>query len=165
MRIIAGIDPGLEGGVAVLNEDLDVLETVDLPTMGDGKHRVLNCGALVRWLADRDVNQALIELAGSMPDQGLASSFRYGVSYGQLIGMLQTACIVYSEVSALKWKRHYGLLNNKKLGIVISKDDSRRKAIELFPRHAEQFLKKNSVHRAEAALIARFALRGAMRLF
>lgn len=158
MRIVAGIDPGLDGGVAVLNED-GLLEATPIPTMGEGKHRIIDVGQLVRWLSDRDVTEAIIELSGGHPDQGRASIFRFGVAYGQLLGMLQCASIPYEIASPLRWKRHYGLLNSKKLGIVVGKDDSRRKAIELFPRFRVLFENKNSIHQAEAALLARYALR------
>jgi hypothetical protein len=157
MRIVVGIDPGLDGGVAVLNES-DTLDTAPLPTMGEGKHRVLDIAQLVRWLRDRDVTEAIMELSGAMPDQGRASIFRYGVSFGQLLGMCQGMLLPYVIVSPLRWKRHYGLLNSKKHGIVVGKDDSRRRAIELFPANAHQFARKLDTHRAEAALIARYGM-------
>lgn len=173
MKIVAGIDPGLDGGVAVLNE-ADLLETATLPTMGEGTQRILDGGALARWLVDRDVNYAVVERAQAMRKlrgsresgddesdvQGVASSFRYGVSYGQIIGVLQTLLIPYETIHPLTWKRRYGLLNDKKAGKVVAKDDSRRKAIELFPRSADLFVLKKSVHCAEAALLARYALQG-----
>lgn len=157
MRIVAGIDPGLDGGVAVLNDVNDV-EVTAIPTMGEGKNRIVDCGQLVRWLVDRDVNEAIIEFASAHADQGRASIFRFGVSFGQILGALQGMAIPYEIVSPLRWKRHYGLLNNRRKGVVVVKDDSRRKAIELFPRHAAKFERKNSVHCAEAALLARYAV-------
>jgi len=158
MRIVVGIDPGVEGGVAVLS-DLDILETATIPTMGEGKHRVIDCGQLARWIHERDATEAMIELAGAHADQGRASIFRFGCAYGQLLGMLATMTLPYRIVSPLKWKRHYDLLNNRRTGRVVGKDDSRRKAIELFPQHAAQFNLKKSIHCAEAALLARYALR------
>jgi crossover junction endodeoxyribonuclease RuvC len=161
MIIVAGIDPGLDGGVAVLNETGDTLETAALPTMGDDTGRVIDCAQLARWLRDRDVTEVIIERAQAMrkpggKPQGVGSVFRYGVGYGQLLGLLQGMLLPYTTVSPLVWKRHYSLLNNKRAGIFIAKDDSRRKAIELFPQHADQFKLKKDIHRAEAALLARY---------
>src|SRR4029077_19204558 len=157
MRIVVGIDPGVEGGVAVLNE-LDTLETATIPTMGEGKHRVIDCGQLARWIHERDATEAIVELAGAHADQGRASIFRFGSAYGQLLGMLQTMTLPYRIVSPLRWKRHYDLLNNRKRGRIVGKDDSRRKAIEIFPQHSDQFRLKNSIHCAEAALLARYQM-------
>lgn len=169
MRIVAGIDPGLNGGVAVVNEQ-GLLETAILPTMGEGTDRVLDCAQLASWIADRDVTEVIIERAQAMRGkddgrkQGTASSFRYGVSYGQILGMLQAMLLPYQTVHPLTWKRRYGLLNNKRLGIIVDKDASRRRAIELFPACADQFKRKTvDGHRAEAALLARYAMNGGGR--
>jgi crossover junction endodeoxyribonuclease RuvC len=154
MRIVLGLDPGLNGGVAVLNEQ-DTLETAIIPTMGDAAGRVLNGRALSWWIAERDVTEAIIENAHSMPHQGVTSTFRFGVAFGQLLGVLQVSGIPYRLVTPQAWKKHYGLLKQ-------DKDAARRLAIERFPRAAAQFARKLDVHRADAALIARYQIESTM---
>src|SRR4249919_1412819 len=90
--IVAGIDPGVRGALAVLNEFNDC-DTVAMPVMGEPK--IVDGGAVVRWLADRDANLAVIELAHAMPKQGVVSSFRFGMIYGQLLGALQASLMPY----------------------------------------------------------------------
>jgi crossover junction endodeoxyribonuclease RuvC len=150
MRICAGIDPGLDGGIAVLNES-DTLETAFLPTMGEGKWRMINGRALTVWLGERDVTEAVIEEVHAMPKQGVSSTFKFGLSVGKVLGVLDACMIPYSFVTPQKWKKHYGLIGK-------DQDAGRRRAIEMFPRNAHQFARKMDVHRAEAALIARYQL-------
>jgi crossover junction endodeoxyribonuclease RuvC len=149
MRIIAGIDSGLDGGVAVLNEYV-WLESAILPTMGD-KPRVIDGGALARWLGDRDVREAIIEDVHAHPNQGVTSTFRFGVAFGQILGVLQTSLIPYSLVTPQRWKKHFSLIGK-------DKDEARRRAIERFPHAADQFERKMDIHRADAALLAQYWL-------
>src|SRR5262245_406441 len=115
--IIAGIDPGLSGALAVLN-DFGDCDTIHVPRMGD----LIDGGAVARWLGDRDVEVAVIELANAWPGQGVAGVFKYGRSYGQLLGVLQATLTPYRLVTPAKWKRDLRLSHDK--------EASRRRAIE-----------------------------------
>lgn len=143
--ILGGIDPGLTGGIAVL-VDSQRCETAPMPVMGDGKHSIVDCGALVRWFDDRDVELCIVERGGPMPAQGLGSTFKFGVVFGQVLGALQSACIPYKLVTPARWKNSMGLTRDK--------DASRRMAIERFPKSASEFALQKSHGRAEAALLA-----------
>jgi crossover junction endodeoxyribonuclease RuvC len=143
--IIGGIDPGLTGGLAVLNE-MDNIESRMMPVMGADKGTIVDGGALARWLGDRDVGICIVERAGPMPSQGLGSTFKFGTVYGQVLGALQAALIPYKLVTPARWKRHFNLSKDK--------DASRRVAIERFPYAADNFALSKSHGRAEAALIA-----------
>jgi len=147
--ICAGVDPGVAGALAVINEVGD-LDTIAMPTMGDP--RMVDGAAVARWLGDRDVEMAIIEQAHAMPRQGVASSFNFGRTYGQLLGVLQCSLIPYRAVTPQRWK--------KDLHLSPDKEQSRRMAIETFPRFAEQFVLKKDEARAEAALIAWWWLHG-----
>lgn len=153
--IVAGIDPGLHGALAVLNEN-DDCETIDMPVMGDPL--IVDGGFVARWLNERDVNLVVIERAAAMPSewtdkktgkirkQGAASTFRFGQTYGQLLGVLQASAFPYRIVGPAQWKRAMSLSRDK--------EQSRCRAIELLPRAGEQFQLKKNEARAEAALIA-----------
>ena len=45
-RVILAIDPGIDGALAILGDNLFV---ADLPTMGEGAHRVINGPLLVKF--------------------------------------------------------------------------------------------------------------------
>lgn len=143
--IICAIDPGLNGAVAILNDE-GHLEAFDMPTMGEGKQRVVNGPALARRLLEVHVERAVIELAQPMPKEGVSAVFRYGQSYGTCIGVIQGLFLPVSHVSASKWKQGAGLTRDKEF--------SRRRAIETFPNFDHFFQRKKDHNRAEAALLA-----------
>jgi len=161
--IIAGIDPGLDGGVAVLS-DYGTLDTALLPTVEICIGRVIDSAALARWLHERDVEEIVIERvwASRVDDrpQGGSSMFTFGRAFGQIVAVCQLGGWPVQYITALEWKKRYDLLNNKKRNHVVPKDASRLRAIEMWPELADQFSRKKDGHRAEAALLANYALQG-----
>jgi crossover junction endodeoxyribonuclease RuvC len=158
--IVGGIDPGVHGALAVLNEMGDC-DTIAMPIMGAPKP-IVDGGALARWFGDRDVEIAVIELAAAfrIPPKkgqkargmGVTSTFNFGQAYGQVLGALQASLIPYVIVSPARWKGDMHLSRDK--------EQSRRRVIELLPRAAEQFARKMDENRAEAALLAWWYLHG-----
>jgi crossover junction endodeoxyribonuclease RuvC len=153
--IVAGIDPGFGGAIAVVNAELDC-ETCHTPTMGEGTQRMINAGELARFLVERDVEYAVVEQCGARPGQGVASMFRFGGAYYGALCVLQVLSIPYETVTPGKWKKAFSLTSDKEL--------SRRRAIELLPRAREQFALKKDEARAEAALLALWHLRALERV-
>ena len=157
--IVAGIDPGIRGALAVLNENNDC-DTASMPVMGDPA--IVDGAAVARWLHDRDVQLVIIEQSQAMPlerkvrgktiRQGISSTFRTGQTYGQLLGVLQASLLPYRPVTAQVWKRA--------MGLNWEKERSRRRAIELRPAISDQFARKLDEARAEAALLAWWYLHG-----
>jgi crossover junction endodeoxyribonuclease RuvC len=158
MRIVVGIDPGINGGVAVLNE-FDRLETAHLPLIeSEIVGNMIDCAALARWISDRDATEAIVERAHAFPGQGVVSVFSYGMAFGQIIGVLQTLMLPITFVEPREWKKLYGLLN-KKGEDKLPEDAPRQKARERFYLDDDtQFPLNKDIHRAEAALIADYAL-------
>lgn len=145
MRIVVGIDPGLAGGVAVLNE-LDTLETAHLPTIDSDLGRLIDGAYLARWISERDATEAVIELAQSMPDDAKNRAFNYGRTFGQLIAIMQGLLLPITFVRPQQWMKHYG----------VRREATFDKAKEIWG--ADRFPLKKDIHRAEAALIARYKL-------
>ena len=91
MRII-GIDPGLSGGIAIL-EDNKVKDMFDMPVMADGKKnkRQLNSALLAQIVKDniKDIEDTVIivEQVNAMPGQGVTSMFNFGQSFGAIKGI------------------------------------------------------------------------------
>lgn len=143
MRILA-IDPGINGGLALLSDNGLLVES--MPTLSvNGKSRIDLASfqaLMVSWLP----KEAVIETQQSMPNQGVSSSFRTGFNYGALIGVLHGWIIPVTEVRAAVWK--------KALCVPADKDAARHRAAQLFPDHSASFAKKSSDGLAEAALIA-----------
>ncbi|HEY6022496.1 MAG TPA: hypothetical protein VIY48_22320 [Candidatus Paceibacterota bacterium] len=150
---ILGIDPGLEGAVAVLDsEQPDHVVTDDLPTVGLGTKRCIDEWALHRWLAVNNADHAFIEYVSAMQHWGAGGSFRFGMSFGTLRAVVALHGIPYTLVTPVKWKKYFGLAGGDKEG-------SRQRALQLYPKSAQAFERKKDHQRAEAALIATYGFK------
>ena len=153
MRII-GIDPGLSGAIAIL-EDNKIKELFDMPVMPDGKKnkRQLNSALLVKLIKDSIKNLEdtvmVVEQVNAMPGQGVTSMFNFGQTFGAIKGICAALGLPIFFVRPAKWKKHFELINS-------SKDASRTKAIEMYPSISEQLSKKKDVNKSDAILIARY---------
>ena len=153
MRII-GIDPGLNGAIAVLQNN-KVIEIHDIPVMTDGKKnkRQLNSAQLVKLLKDNFQDETdtvvIVEQVNAMPGQGVTSMFNFGQTFGAIKGICAALNLPIFFVRTAKWKKHFDLINS-------SKDASRTKAIEMYPSISDQLSKKKDVNKSDAILIARF---------
>ena len=109
MKII-GIDPGLSGAIAVL-QDNKVEEIFDVPVMTDGKKnkRQLNSAQLVKLLKDniKDNEEIaiVVEQVNAMPGQGVTSMFNFGQSFGVIKGICSALSIPIYFVRPVKWKK------------------------------------------------------------
>jgi crossover junction endodeoxyribonuclease RuvC len=153
MRII-GIDPGLSGAIAIL-EDNKIKELFDMPVMPDGKKnkRQLNNALLVKLIKDNIKNLEntvmVVEQVNAMPGQGVTSMFNFGQTFGAIKGICAALGLPIFFVRPAKWKKYFELINS-------SKDASRTKAIEMYPSISEQLSKKKDVNKSDAILIARY---------
>ncbi len=153
MRIF-GIDPGLTGALAIL-EDKEIVDLIDLPTMSDGKKnkKQLNSAHLSQFISNniKDINKSIVvvEQVNAMPGQGVTSMFNFGQTFGAIKGISATLKLPIYFVRPSKWKKHFELINS-------SKDASRTKVIEMYPSLAEKLAKKKDVNKSDAILIARY---------
>ena len=153
MKII-GIDPGLSGAIAIL-ENNKVLNIFDMPVMSEGKKnkRQLNSAFLVSLLKDNidkdDEVAVVVEQVNAMPGQGVTSMFNFGQTFGAIKGVCAALGLPIFFVRPSKWKKHFELINS-------SKDSSRTKAIEMYPSLSNDLSKKKDVNKSDAILIARF---------
>ena len=153
MKII-GIDPGLSGAIAVVQNN-KVLAIYDMPVMTEGKKnkKQLNSAQLVNIIRENTGNEdeiaVVVEQVNAMPGQGVTSMFNFGQTFGAIKGICAALKLPIFFVRPSKWKKHFELINS-------SKDSSRTKAIEMYPSLANQLSKKKDVNKSDAILIARF---------
>ena len=153
MKII-GIDPGLSGAIAIL-ENNQVINIFEIPVMSEGKKnkRQLNSALLVSLLRENINNSeevaVVVEQVNAMPGQGVTSMFNFGQTFGAIKGICAALDLPIFFVRPSKWKKHFELINS-------SKDSSRTKAIEMYPKLSNQLAKKKDVNKSDAILIARF---------
>ena len=153
MKII-GIDPGLSGAIAIL-ENKKVLNIFDIPVMSEGKKnkRQLNSALLVNLIKE-NINKeeevaVVVEQVNAMPGQGVTSMFNFGQSFGILKGICSAMQLSVYFVRPAKWKKYFNLINSEK-------DASRTRAIEIFPYYSSNLSRKKDSNKADAILIASF---------
>ena len=156
MRYYIGIDPGLSGAFAVMNEAGEVVAVEDLPVVeykaGRGKRRKLDARTLAHRFdehAERGGQWELnfvLEDVHSMPKQGVATTFRFGQAFGVIEGVVGAQGWPYRFVTPQKWK--------KAMGIPKDKDAARLAVIQRYPEAAEYLTRKKDHNRAEAVVLA-----------
>ena len=153
MKII-GIDPGLNGAIAVMH-DKKVINMYDMPVMAEGKKnkRQLNSSQLVNIIKENiyedEETIVVVEQVNAMPGQGVTSMFNFGQTFGAIKGVCAALKLPIFFVRPSKWKKHFELINS-------SKDASRTKVIEMYPTLSGQLAKKRDVNKSDAILIAKF---------
>jgi crossover junction endodeoxyribonuclease RuvC len=114
---ILGLDPGLDGGLAVYSFDpvtqeenitAAVMPTVETKT---GKREIDAQGVINFFKTSlpsfdpRVVSLAVIERVTARPDQGVTSMFNFGMGYGMLVGCLVSANLNLVKVIPQTWKK------------------------------------------------------------
>ena len=155
-RVTIGIDPGATGAIAIL-ADGRCVALHDMPVLPRGAGGMqVNATALAAIL--RGVLHqyqgafpvAVLEAVSAMPGNGGTGMFRFGESYGIVIGVLGALAIGVVPASPSVWKKHLHLAGKEK-------DVARTVAIERYPAIADQLTRKKDIGRADALLIALWA--------
>ena len=85
---ILGADPGLSGALSIVefNDGTPprLVDTIDMPLVGSGRKVRIDVIAVAEWIAKHAPANAFIERAGSMPRQGVASTFVYARAAGAI---------------------------------------------------------------------------------
>lgn len=152
-----GIDPGLDGAVAVIDVVFNRVRLLDVPTLSVGTKREYDAAGMAALLREFEPDNfggvAVIESVHSMPEQGVASSFAFGKGLGIWLGILAALQIPHELVTPQRWKK------TVMDGMAKEKDASRQRAIQLFPAAAADLKLKKHHGRADALLMAEFKRR------
>lgn len=171
--IYIGIDPGITGALAVLDSETKDVSFFDTPTMQVkvGKkikyqQDVYAIVSLLRGIVEGKDVMGVIEKVNAMPGtgangtrqtMGATSAFGFGCGFGQWLGVLASLQIPHQQVNPRTWKMAMMADTGKE------KDASRIKAMQLFPRSAKDLTRKKDHGRADALLIAAWAMRVSSR--
>ena len=153
---IIGIDPGISGAICFF-KDGKIIDVIEMPTMSEGKKnkKQVNGNQLYNEIKLKLSNSSeenvavVVEHVTAMPGQGVTSMFNFGQSFGLIKGICSAMQLPIHFVRPTKWKKYYNLLNT-------SKDASRSRAIEIFPKVSEKLKRKKDSNKADAILIASF---------
>jgi Holliday junction resolvasome RuvABC endonuclease subunit len=145
MRVLA-VDPGVSGAYALLVDDgISPPIVDDLPVVGNQ----INASEWRRAIKSLIPDVAVVELVHSMPGQGVASTFRFGMACGIIRGVLLGAGVPIIDVTPNTWKKFFRLNNEA--------EKSRALACQRFP-NLPGLARKKDHNRAEALLIALWKL-------
>jgi hypothetical protein len=162
---VLGIDPGLDGALAVLDLDqrgtvLHLLQVIPTPTLtvtvNKKKRRDYDVPGMWRLIEDAaypaDVSVAMVGLEhqGPRPKEGVVSSYRTGHGYGLWRALIVAAQLPLAIVQPQAWRREFGLLR-------AGKQASVRAVMEGFPDYPSSLSRHDGA--AEATLIAAFVAR------
>lgn len=150
--IFLALDPGLSGAFAAIDDAGQVIALHDLPFIRTGKVAFVDAPVLVgHMIAARNGRPARIyvERVGSMPGQGVASSFTFGTGFGSILAACRFLAMPLELVTPSVWKGALGLSKDKRASL--------DRARMWFPG-AELHLAKHE-GRGEALLLAEFARR------
>jgi crossover junction endodeoxyribonuclease RuvC len=151
-----GCDPGLSGGLAVI-ETINgaaprLIESIDIPVVGTGTKARVDVIAVRNFITMHQPAIALIEVAQAMPRQGSSSGFRYGRATGALEAAIVLAGVPVDFVAPAVWKRFFRLPGK-------DKERARQLALEKFPAAHSALARKRDHGRAESLLIALYGAR------
>ncbi|KAB0668962.1 Holliday junction endonuclease [Oryzomonas sagensis] len=97
--IILGIDPGIKGGVAWCWDNGESVKSHPMPATRKQLYQLLRdnlAGAKLK---------AVVESVHSMPKQGVASTFKFGKGYGEVLGILTALGAEIIEPTPQAWKK------------------------------------------------------------
>jgi len=124
--LISGIDIGKKGAIAFINSKTLRAEVYAMPN--DFSEVI----SLFEKKLQENILITLVEKQQAFPKQGVVSTFKLGVQYGTILGILKTLRIPYEEITAKKWQKvmlgNYGKKTRKEI-----KQLSLEKAKSLFP--------------------------------
>jgi crossover junction endodeoxyribonuclease RuvC len=157
MKIYIGIDPGLSGAIAVIDEHGKVVSLNDTPTLavkkGKGTKHVYVESAMATLLEGglRHDSIVILENVHAFPGQGVTSMFSLGVGVGIWRGIIAALKLPVEFVEPAVWKRAMGIPtgSDKSVSIV--------HAAQLFP--GADLKRKKDHGRADALLIAEYSRR------
>ncbi len=149
---VIGVDPGVNGALALLSAGGDLIEVVDMPTLldGTGGKRAINPVLLARQIEAWKPERAFCEFVAARPGEGPVGAFAFGRCRGAIEGVLGALNTPVTMIAPAWWKRRVEIPAGKDG----AKDAARSRAINRWPDKAILFARKKDDGRAEACLIA-----------
>lgn len=105
-KIYVGIDPGLDGGLAVVKGEEVV--AIPMPTLEiGGCKREIDANGVAEWLEGHGARGGFVavEKVGAMPKQGVSSTFCFGEGYGAIKAVVRVMNYRWTLVTPQVWKK------------------------------------------------------------
>lgn len=159
--IYAGIDIGLNGGIALLEDTGELLEVYPMPTFkawhGGREVEVDNIHAILS-----EADKVFVEMAAKFTKGKMALCSMWNTR-GLILGLLRLGKVDHMEFASTTWQKEWGINHPSEWDEkMTTKDRALKVAHDLWP--SETFLKTEKCRRphdgmVDAALIAEFGRR------
>lgn len=147
---VLGIDPGVTGGLALIDTTDWSLSIADMPQeVGKAARKAVSPTLAAQSIHAAGADYTFCEDVWSSPQAGVASSFSFGRSLGIVLGAA-AATTALTMIKPAVWK--------SALQVPRDKNQARARAQQLFPSAAKVFARVKDDGRAESALIAFYGL-------
>ncbi|USN13843.1 ribonuclease H [Brevundimonas phage vB_BpoS-Kabachok] len=155
MSRIIGIDPGKNGALALIDTEVWTVAITDMPKEpGKGGKEAVSPAGVARLFDATAPDHVYIEDVWSSPQMGVVSAFNFGRNLGILEGASASRAML-TKVRPQEWKT---LTKTPK-----DKNEARRRAMQVFPCAYDLFARVKDDGRAEAAMIAFYAVLQVLR--
>lgn len=124
MKLFLGVDVGVQGGIAIIDQNGAVLRAVKMP---ETDQEILDVLFWPVMEAPMCPCRAVIEKVHATPQMGVTSAFSFGGSYRACRMALTAAKVPFDEVSPFKWQRRLECLSGG------DKNVTKARAQQVFP--------------------------------
>lgn len=107
--IVTGIDPGMKGGIAILDNETNQMIAAPTPVLG----KELDYRKVFNVLCEHKPSIIVLEKVHAMPGQGVTSMFNFGMGYGALVALSVISNARLVLVTPQMWKKHVLAGTNK----------------------------------------------------
>lgn len=110
MKLFVGIDNGLNGGIAVINNTQSVMETWPMPIIMKGTKKEYDTKKIVQLFKRFKTGgkmSVMLEKAHVRPISGKKACFMNGYGYGLMQGILSSLEISYELVDPKVWQKEF----------------------------------------------------------
>jgi hypothetical protein len=148
--MIIGIDPGTNGGTAIMGDSGALIDVLVHSAFTDGEY----ASEMNKYLNGSEDKYGLVEKVHAMPSQGVASSFKFGAAYGKSLMTLSLKLVPFELVTPQQWQKELGITKK-------GKGETKTKFKKRLAERAQQLHPRDEIGReeADAVLIATAAYR------
>ena len=141
--VYLGVDPGFTGAWGLINHHGNYVGCGDM-IHNDKWIDINSAYREISLIRENDDMMIVVEAVHAMPKQGVSSSFKFGIAYGQALSLAQRFLVDWELVVPRVWKGDLSLTSDK--------NDSLNMARQRWPEAPLGRIKDNG--RAEALLLA-----------
>jgi len=108
IRYYMGIDNGLDGGMAIVTEDFELIEYIRMPVIKNKGKREYDIPGIKKFITkykNENFIMVVLEQAFVIPISGKRACFMNGFCYGVMQGILSGMDISYMIVKPKRWQQ------------------------------------------------------------